>query len=285
MKLSIGIVVLALAGALSGQNPTVVQKTQIQLAPVTHAKTVAAKVPAKAPVQTAHPVSTKLVKTVAKANTKPAAKAAAVKTAVKANTKPAARPAAVKTAAKTNHKPVVKIAAAKIVTKSNPKQAAKPREAKAVAKVDAKQTAKPAALAKTEAKAQPVSVESEKKSDDDVLKSATKERQISLTGRRDPFLSPVVAQSAGGSGCSTGKRCLAIDEISLKGIVKSENGMIAVVVNALGKAYFLHENDPVFNGYVLHITGDSVVFSETMQDKFGKPFTREVTKRIFTPAV
>lgn len=130
-----------------------------------------------------------------------------------------------------------------------------------------------------------VDVEAAKKSDDDVLKSATKERKINLTGRRDPFLSPVVAQTAGGSGCSTGKRCLAIDQISLKGIVQSQNGMIAVVVNALDKAYFLHENDPVFNGYVVKITGDSIVFKETVQDKFGKPFTREVTKRIFTPAV
>jgi len=27
------------------------------------------------------------------------------------------------------------------------------------------------------------------------------------------------------------------------------------------------------------------VFQETIQDKLGKPFTREVVKRIFTPAV
>ncbi len=46
--------------------------------------------------------------------------------------------------------------------------------------------------------------------------------------------------------------------------------MIAVVVNALNKAYFLRENDPVFNGYVVKITGDSIVFKETIQDKLGK---------------
>ena len=65
-----------------------------------------------------------------------------------------------------------------------------------------------------------------------------------------------------GSGCSSGKRCLAIDQINLRGVVKSDDGMIAVVVNALDKAYFLHENDPVFNGYVVRITGDSVIFKE-----------------------
>ena len=112
-----------------------------------------------------------------------------------------------------------------------------------------------------------------------------KNKPVNLTGRRDPFVSPVVNQAASGSGCSTGKRCLAIDQIALKGVVKSDGGMIAVVVNALDKAYFLHENDPVFDGYVVRITGDSIVFKETLQDKIGHPFTREVTKKITTPAV
>jgi len=110
-------------------------------------------------------------------------------------------------------------------------------------------------------------------------------KPINVAGRRDPFVSPVVNQTMVGSGCSTGKRCLAIDQIALKGVVKSDVGMIAVVVNSLDKAYFLRENDPVFNGYVVRITGDSIVFKETVQDKLGKPFTREVTKKITTPAV
>jgi Tfp pilus assembly protein PilP len=109
-------------------------------------------------------------------------------------------------------------------------------------------------------------------------------REYSAAGRRDPFVSPVVSHITGGSGCSAGKRCLEIGQIVLTGIVKSENGMIAVVVNALNKAYFLRENDPVFNGYVVRITGDSVIFSETGQDQLGKPFTREITKKITTPA-
>jgi hypothetical protein len=112
-----------------------------------------------------------------------------------------------------------------------------------------------------------------------------KHRAINLTGQRDPFVSPVVMQSMVGSGCSTGKKCLSIGQIVLKGVVKSDAGMIAVVVNALDKAYFLRENDPVFDGYVVRITGDSVVFKETFQDRLGKPATREVTKRIITPAV
>jgi len=115
-------------------------------------------------------------------------------------------------------------------------------------------------------------------------KPPKEEKKWAMTGKRDPFFSPVV-QQAGGSGCSTGKKCLEIGQINVRGVVKSEGGFIAVVTNSMNKAYFLHENDPVFNGYVMRITGDSVVFQETMQDKLGKPFTREVVKRITTPAV
>lgn len=109
-------------------------------------------------------------------------------------------------------------------------------------------------------------------------------KKISSALRRDPFISPVVHLGAVGSGCSSGKRCLAIDQIALKGVVRSENGMIAVVVNALDKAYFLRENDPVFNGYVTKITSDSIVFKETFRDKLGKELTRDVTKSISRPA-
>ena len=110
------------------------------------------------------------------------------------------------------------------------------------------------------------------------------DKKWAMTGKRDPFFSPVV-QAPSGSGCSTGKKCLEIGQINLRGVVKSESGFIAVVTNSLNKAYFLRENDPVFNGYVVRITGDTVVFQESVQDKLGKPMTREVVKRIFTPAV
>jgi Tfp pilus assembly protein PilP len=104
------------------------------------------------------------------------------------------------------------------------------------------------------------------------------------TGKRDPFVSPVVYQS-GNSNCTTGKKCLEIGAINLRGVVRSESGFIAVVTNSLNKAYFLRENDPVFDGYVVKITGDSIVFQETLQDRLGKAFTREVVKKITTPSV
>ncbi len=104
-------------------------------------------------------------------------------------------------------------------------------------------------------------------------------------GRRDPFISPVVSHNSGATACTSGKKCLEIGAINLRGVVHGQNGFIAVVSNNLNKAYFLRENDPVFNGYVVKITGDSIVFQETLQDRLGKSFTREITKKITTPAV
>ena len=45
--------------------------------------------------------------------------------------------------------------------------------------------------------------------------------KYNANGRRDPFISPVVSH-AGGSGCSTGKKCLEIGAINLRGVVHSK---------------------------------------------------------------
>jgi Tfp pilus assembly protein PilP len=195
--------------------------------------------------------------------------------AVTAPVKPSQSKTAVSTPAPAKVSPVAakgKTAVVSVV----PAKAAKSATAKGKKKSTAIAVKPPAEVA------QPVAVE-DKKNPVEPKKEETK--AYSANGRRDPFISPVVNRTMTGSGCSTGKRCLAIDQINLQGVVKSESGMIAVVVNALNKAYFLRENDPVFNGYVVKITGDSIIFKETMQDKMGKPFEREVTKRISTPAV
>lgn len=184
-------------------------------------------------------------------------------------------------------------AAAKIAEVKAP--GSKPASAPAVAVVKApvaKPAAAPVAMAGSKrpaktvvaAKASPVAVAvppvTAKPAD---APKPKEEKKWAMTGKRDPFFSPVVQQH--GSGCATGKKCLEIGTINLRGVVKSDTGFIAVVTNNLNKAYFLRENDPVFNGFVVKITGDSVTFQETIQDKLGKAFTREVVKRIFTPAV
>jgi hypothetical protein len=285
MKLATGILILGMGlGTAGAQNPTILDNTKAQLNAVqqqkaadsnaalavsqgqsANAQTSSAAKPATAP---AKPVPGKSTAN----NVAPAQPTSQAHAANKSQV-PIASPKAVSAASKQAAATVSPVIATQVAASKTaaPKTKTKAKKTTAVA------VSKPSQEKST------VAVE-DKKNPVDPKKDAHK--TVSMAGgRRDPFLSPVVNRSLGGSGCSTGKRCLAVDQIALQGIVKSEAGMIAVVVNAMNKAYFLRENDPVFNGYVVKITGDSIVFKETMQDKLGKSFTREVTKRISTPAV
>jgi hypothetical protein len=84
--------------------------------------------------------------------------------------------------------------------------------------------------------------------------------------------------------CSAGKKCLPVSEATLKGVIHTEQGDVAVVVNPENKAYFLRVNDPVFDGVVLSISRSSIVFRENYSDAIGRPLTREVVKKIQGPA-
>lgn len=119
-------------------------------------------------------------------------------------------------------------------------------------------------------------------------KPASNTPEIARSSRRDPFLSPVrLAEDRMKSNpaCTTGARCLVISQVVLKGTVKTQSGMIAMVENAAKKQYNLHEKDTVQNGLVVKITGDSIVFQETVTDPLGRPVTKEVVKRVTVPAV
>jgi Tfp pilus assembly protein PilP len=278
MKLTTSILAIAImTGAAGAQNPDAIDNArsmakslQQKQANDSNAALDVAGVPAKpdpakpAPAQAAKSAPVKSVPATAQA-TKPGAVSGAPTLAAKSPATqsakaPAPAPKKIKTAAVAK-KPVK---AHPVIAAKEPADAKKPADPfTAKAGIDAKNR---------EAKSE------------DAAKLKPEAKKWAMTGKRDPFFSPVV-QQASGSGCSTGKKCLEIGQINLRGVVKSEAGFIAVVTNSANKAYFLHESDPVFNGYVIRITGDSVVFQETVQDKLGKPLTREVVKRLFTPAV
>jgi len=267
-------------GVSATAKPAAAQPVSAKAATATPAAAKSASAnPASAKSASATPASAK------SASAKPAtaqpvsAKPATVKPAV-AKSQPAvpaghSTPAPVATAAKPQAVPVASKPAASQTAPSHPVIAAKEAAPKAPA---TPAVAGPTKIAST-ASAPPAG-----KSADAAKAPKPEEKKWAMTGKRDPFFSPVVQQPTG-SGCSAGKKCLDIGQINLRGVVKSETGFIAVVTNSLNKAYFLRENDPVFNGYVIRITGDAVVFQETVLDKLGKPLTREVVKRIFTPAV
>ena len=112
-------------------------------------------------------------------------------------------------------------------------------------------------------------------------------------GKRDPFKLPdapgggksgaeSILESAPGGVLPPGIRGLLISQLKLEGVVReqSANKMIAVVTNDRKLAYFLHENDSVYNGVVSKITPDSINFKENVLDANGRVTTREVVKRL-----
>ncbi|PYV84168.1 MAG: hypothetical protein DMG93_05880 [Acidobacteria bacterium] len=284
MKRTLAISLLWASGVGLAQNPAVVQKNvQTAVKASTAAQTATVSVKPSPTTVKVTPVSTAKATVVAAKPAVSVAKPVAIqaKPAVAAPAAPAKTVAipAVKTSA-TAVKPVAAALPVKAQTATPAKSGSKAAPVAAKAAPATVKVSGAKADPFTSAKAKPTATKENKAEE---KKPATAAKSVGQAGRRDPFLSPVVNLGAVGSGCSSGKRCLAIDAISLRGIVKSDNGMIAVVVNATDKAYFLRENDPVFNGYVIKITGDSVVFKETFHDRLGKPLTRDITKTINRP--
>jgi hypothetical protein len=258
------ICVLA-AGSALAQNPSIIQNTRNTMNAVSN-NTTAASNEALGIHQSAPPASSSHTHAAVKANSAAAATPAKVSVV------------AVKGKSKSETKKVPTVAIRPAVA---PKAAVLARQDKKQNKTQDKSKDKPSA---TQNVAATVSASHAPEEGSGSETSLAPDSKYAANGRRDPFISPVVSR-ANGSRCSSGKKCLEIGTINLRGVVHGESGFIAVVSNGLNKAYFLRENDPVFNGYVMKITGDSIVFQETLQDRLGKSFTREVVKKITTPAV
>lgn len=106
--------------------------------------------------------------------------------------------------------------------------------------------------------------------------------------RRDPFVNPIVSVITKGPAtvCTgNGPKCMSTDQIVVRGIVKTPGGMIAMVENAAKKEFNMHEKDPILNGYVYKITGDSVVFRVNTINLMGVLSTQDVVKRVTVPAI
>jgi hypothetical protein len=191
--------------------------------------------------------------------------------------KPIMLPLTGKPTSATPHKPVTGSA---VAVKPAPKEpapvpnsATKPRILPASKPVTA--TPEPKALRKVvRRKSTPVTT-------DTAAQPATPAKAV-ITGsaKRDPFISVIRSGGLSGPGCAVGKKCLVADQVTLRGVVKSADGFIAVVENQQRRVYFLREGDPIFNGQVVKIMSDSILFREKTIDKVGKEHTREIAKRI-----
>jgi len=121
-------------------------------------------------------------------------------------------------------------------------------------------------------------------------KKAEKEQKDTkaVAVRRDPFKIPALSSGAGAppgevfGPLPPGSRGLIISQLQVEGIVSLDTTktMIAVVSSPRKLAYFLRENDPVYNGVVSKITRDAVYFKENHLDANGQVTSVEVVKRL-----
>jgi type IV pilus assembly protein PilP len=117
-------------------------------------------------------------------------------------------------------------------------------------------------------------------------KSASGEAGYSYdpAGRRDPFVSLTARGGdlpAGSGARPAGAPGLLVNEITVKGVLKSpKGGLIALVQSPDNRTYIMRAGDKVFDGTVKAITQDAVVFSQDVNDPLSLVKQREVRKAI-----
>jgi len=111
-------------------------------------------------------------------------------------------------------------------------------------------------------------------------------------GRRDPFVSlqRPVAADRGPKTRKPGMEGFLIQEIALKGIVKtkgggigeaSRSGFIAMFLGADGKSYFVTTGQRLYDGVITAVDATSVTFRQEVTDPLSPVKTREVRKSLY----
>jgi Tfp pilus assembly protein PilP len=111
-------------------------------------------------------------------------------------------------------------------------------------------------------------------------------------GRRDPFVSlqRPVAADRGPKTRKPGMEGFLIQEIALKGIVKTagggtgmaqKTGFIAMFLGADGKSYFVTTGQRLYDGVITAVDATSVTFRQEVTDPLSPVKTREVRKSLY----
>jgi hypothetical protein len=110
-------------------------------------------------------------------------------------------------------------------------------------------------------------------------------------GRRDPFVSlqRPVAADRGPKTRKPGMEGFLIQEVALKGIVKTKGGgigsakqagFIAIMLGADGKSYFVSTGQRLYDGAIVAVDASSVTFRQEVTDPLSPVKTREVRKSL-----
>jgi Tfp pilus assembly protein PilP len=111
-------------------------------------------------------------------------------------------------------------------------------------------------------------------------------------GRRDPFVSlqRPVAADRGPKTRKPGMEGFLIQEVALKGIVRTsgggmgvaaEPGYIATFLGADGKSYFVRTGQRLYDGVITAVDATSVTFRQEVTDPLSPVKSREVRKSLY----
>ena len=104
--------------------------------------------------------------------------------------------------------------------------------------------------------------------------------QYNPEGRRDPFVSLLAAglESRPSGPHSEGLAGLSVSEMSVRGIVQSRGGFVAMVQGPDARTYIVHTNDLLLDGRVSSITAQDLVITQEVNAPLSLVKQREVRK-------
>jgi type IV pilus assembly protein PilP len=105
-------------------------------------------------------------------------------------------------------------------------------------------------------------------------------------GRRDPFTNLLGSGSVETRGNSMrrgdGPSALAVNDISVRGVMESRGGLVAMIQGPDSKTYVVRQGDRLLDGTIKSITPQGLVITQEVNDPLSLVKQREVSKPLRT---
>jgi Tfp pilus assembly protein PilP len=130
------------------------------------------------------------------------------------------------------------------------------------------------------APSQPPSADSAAPNQPPSADGATAPYTYQADGRRDPFqsLTATTTDDKAPRPTAAGIAGIRIDELSVRGVMRSRDRMVAMVTGPDNRTYVVHQGDKLADGIVKNINPQGLVLVQNVDDPRAKEKTREVRK-------
>jgi Tfp pilus assembly protein PilP len=97
-------------------------------------------------------------------------------------------------------------------------------------------------------------------------------------GRRDPFTNLLGGGGGPTSRKGEGASGIAVAELSVRGVMQSRTGLIAMVQGPDNKTYIVHQGDKLLDGSIKTITAQGLIIEQDVNDPLSVVKQREVRR-------